>query len=225
MRIVAAILLLLCLFSPSLLQAHELTGTVQVILKGDKPKTDLTSVIVYLTADKDAARIPQSILKKEYVMGMKDKQIRPKIMAVPVGALVTFPNFDPIFHNLFSVSTPNDFDVGLYKGGASKEKTFESPGVVRIFCNVHPQMSATIVVTDTPYFTSTNKDGAFDLGDLPAGAFNLNAYAEEGQSTQKIEIKDAPLKVNMTINGRNFKKLPHKNKFGKDYVTDENEHY
>jgi plastocyanin len=225
MRIVAAILLFFCLLLPSLVQAYDLTGTVQVVLKGDKPKTDLSSVIVYLTVDKDAAKIPQAILKKEYVMGMKDKQIRPRAIAVPVGALVTFPNYDPIFHNLFSVSTPNDFDVGLYKGGASKEKTFEYPGVVRIFCNVHPQMSATIVVTDTPYFTTTSKDGSFDLGDLPAGSFNLSAYAEEGQTSQKIEIKDAPLKVNMTINGRNFKKLPHKNKFGKDYVTDENEHY
>lgn len=205
-------------------QAHVVSGKVQVTLKGDKPKSDLSSVIVYLSDPKGDVKIPPAILKKEYTMGMKGKQINPRALVVPVGATVSFPNLDPIFHNLFSVSAPNDFDLGLYKGGASKQQTFAAPGVVRVFCNVHPQMVATIVVSDTPYFTVASQDGTFTLGDVNTGTYTLNAYSEEGQTSQKIEMNDAPLKVMLSIDAKSFKRVAHKKKDGKDYSNDD-EHY
>lgn len=221
MRIVSAVLLILFAVS---LQAHEVSGKVQVTLKGDKPKTDLSSVIVYLSDPKGATKIPPALLKKEYTMGMKNKQINPHALVIPVGATVDFPNLDPIFHNLFSISAPNDFDLGLYKGGASKQKEFDAPGVVRVFCNVHPQMVSTIIVSDTPYFTVASKDGSFDLGNVDNGVFLLNAYSEEGQTSQKIEMNEAPLKVMLSIDAKSFKRVTHKKKDGKDYSNDD-EHY
>jgi plastocyanin len=203
------------------LEAHEVGGTVEVLLKGDKKKSDLSSVIVYLDQIQGDARITPAMLKNKFEMSTKNKQFFPRFLPIPLGAKVDFPNYDPIYHNLFSVSRPNDFDLGLYKGGASKSKTFESPGIVRVFCNVHPQMSATIVVCNTPYYGHADKSGKFSLGLIPWGIFELRAHSEEGQASQKIEVKDIPLNIKLTIDGRSFKKLPHKNKFGKDYSTDE----
>jgi len=203
--------------------AHDVSGTLEVILKGDKKKDDMSSAVVYLDEMKEAAAAPES--KKDFSMSTKDKELSPRAMAIPLGAKVVFPNYDPIFHNLFSVSAPNDFDLGLYKGGASKTHVFTKPGIVRVFCNVHPQMSATIVVANSSYFTNADKSGNFDLGQIPDGTYMLRAYSEEGQAEQKIQVSSAPLNVKLSIDGRNFKKLKHKNKFGKDYSTDENEKY
>lgn len=204
--------------------AHEISGTVEVLLKGGKKKTDLSTVVVYLSSAKDS-KIPDSVLKSNFLMETRNKQFIPQVLAVPVGATVNFPNDDSIFHNLFSVSAPNQFDLGLYKGGASKTNTFEAPGVVRVFCNVHPQMTATIVVTDTPYFTTADQNGSFSLGDIPDGSYELRAYTEEGQTSTKVEMNGAAVKLSLTVDASKYKKLPHKNKFGKDYSSDTNASY
>ena len=217
-------LAILLLFWTSLSAAHNVAGTVEVLLKGDKKKTDLSTVVIYLDEVKTAA-IPATVQKKDFSMETRNKQFGPRVLPVPLGARVNFPNFDNIFHNLFSVSRPNDFDLGLYKGGTSKTKVFESPGVVRVYCNVHPQMAATIVVANSPFFTTADKTGNFSLAAVPNGSYMLRAYTEEGQTEQKIEVGENPLKVKLAIDARNFKKIKHKNKLGKDYPTDENERY
>jgi plastocyanin len=200
-------------------QSHEVSGTVQILLKGEKKKTDLSAVVVYLDPVSEMeSRVSTS---KKFTMSTKNKQFSPRVLAVPIGAGVQFPNYDSIFHNIFSVSAPNQFDLGLYKGGSSKTQVFRQAGLVKVFCNVHPQMSATIVVASSPYYTIADKGGSFALGDIPNGTFHLRAYAEEGQSTQKLEVGNKPLVVEVTIDGRNFKKVKHKNKFGKDYKEDE----
>jgi plastocyanin len=218
-----SVLLLAFLIGAHICSAHEVSGTVEVTLKGDKPKSDLSSVVVYLDTLKESG--VSQVSNKKHVMSTKNKQLDPRVMAVPVGTKVDFPNYDPIFHNLFSVSAPNKFDLGLYKGGTSKSHSFASPGIVRVFCNVHPQMSATIVVANSPYLTSADKNGNFSLGEIPNGQYMIRAYTEEGQTEQKISIGDTPLKVKLHIDGKTFKKVKHKNKFGKDYTTDENEKY
>ena len=201
-------------------QAHDVSGTVEVLLKGGKRKTDLSSVIIYLDPVSQSS-IAEEALKKTFTMTTKNKQFSPRALAVPAGAKVQFPNFDSIFHNIFSVSSPNQFDLGLYKGGASKTQSFQQPGVVKVFCNVHPQMSATIVVSASPFYTIADQTGNFKLGDIPNGSFQLRAYTEEGQTLKKIDVGDKPVEVRLTIDGRSFKKLRHKNKFGKDYSSED----
>jgi hypothetical protein len=161
--------------------------------------------------------------RKPYEIATQNKQFTPRAIAVPAGATVAFPNNDPIFHNIFSVSPK--FDLGLSKAGETKKYTFQSPGISKIFCNVHPEMSATIVVSGTPYFTNADASGNYVLHDVAAGSYLLRAYAEEGQAEKKIDIGATPLTMNLTIDGRNYKKASHKNKFGKDYSTDEDERY
>ncbi len=218
-----AIVLSLILISNA--SAHEVFGTVEVILKGDKKKPDLSTVFVYLEPAVGNFKTPEDIIKRNYTMATKNKQFTPRSLAVPVGAGVQFPNFDSIFHNIFSVSAPNRFDLGLYKGGASKTQVFQQPGIVKVFCNVHPQMSATIVVAGTPFYTLADRQGNFTLGDIPIGSYQLRAYSDEGQAMKNITAGDKEVQVKLTIDGRSFKKARHKNKFGKDYSTDENERY
>lgn len=219
--LVFALLIFLCPF----VYANEVSGKVEIVLKGDKKKTDLDSTIVYLEQPGIKASIPQSELRKPYSIITKNKQFTPQAIAIPVGATVDFPNEDAIFHNIFSVSTPNQFDLGLYKGGSSKKHAFDSPGVVKVFCNVHPQMTATIVVVPTSFMVLTDKSGNFSFSDVPPGIYEIKAYADEGQAVQKIDIRENSIQVLLTVDGKNFKKVAHKNKFGKDYTTDENEKY
>jgi len=222
---VRSLTITLLIFLSSIVAANEVTGKVDIVLKGDKEKADLDSTIVYLQPNGGNADIPAAEVKKAYTVRMKNKQFAPQAIVIPVGATVDFPNDDAIYHNIFSVSAPNQFDLGLYKSGASESKTFSSPGEVKLFCNVHPQMTGTILVVQTPYYTLTDKEGNFSFSNVAPGVYDIKAYSEEGQTSQKIDIRQNSLKVILTIDGKNYKKLPHKNKFGKDYNTDENEKY
>ena len=91
----------------------------------------------------------------------------PRVVIVQTGAEVTFPNEDPILHNVFSNSPGNRFDLGHYGNSPGKTKRFDQPGLVRVFCNVHSSMSAHIVVVDSPYFTKPDRDGRFELDAVP----------------------------------------------------------
>jgi plastocyanin len=219
------LIITILIFWSSIVAANGVSGKVDIVLKGDKEKADLDSTLVYLEPNGGKAEIPSAEVKKVYTVTMKNKQFAPQAIVIPVGATVDFPNDDAIYHNIFSVSKPNQFDLGLYKSGASESKTFSAPGEVKIFCNVHPQMTGTIMVVQSPYYTMTDKDGNFSFSDVTPGLYVINAFSEEGQTSQKIDIRQNSIKVMLTIDGKNYKKLPHKNKFGKDYNTDENEKY
>jgi plastocyanin len=154
---------------------------------------------------------------------MKGKQFIPRVTVVPVGSTVAFPNQDPIFHNVFSVSGTNRFDLINYKRPESKSWRFEHPGLVRVYCNIHPQMSAAVYVVDTPFWTRAAKDGSFTIPDVPPGKYTLRAWHERGGETStEIEVpKTEPLSVKVALDATKHKKVQHKNKFGKDYSTSE----
>src|SRR5207302_9730738 len=82
----------------------------------------------------------------KFQMVTRGKMVIPHVLAIPVGSTVDFPNDDPISHNLFSLSSNNAFDLGLYRRGAGKSQRFDTPGLVNVYCNVHPNMSAVILV-------------------------------------------------------------------------------
>jgi len=122
--------------------------------------------------------IPPAVRAGEQTVDQKDKTFIPHILAIRTGATVDFPNFDPIFHNAFSNYDGKIFDVGLYPPGSSRSVNFSRPGVVRVFCNIHAAMSALIVVLNTPYFTTSRKDGMFELPAVPAGEYWLRIFHE-----------------------------------------------
>jgi hypothetical protein len=156
-------------------------------------------------------------------MTMKGKTFVPRVVVVAVGGAVDFPNEDPIFHNVFSVSGDNRFDLDLYKRPKSGSWTFQRPGVVRVYCNIHPQMSAVVVVRDNPYFAKAAQDGAFSIPDVPPGRYTLKAWNERAAEVGREIVVSAQgdVEAALTLDASSFKRVAHKNKFGKDYAGDE----
>ena len=197
--------------------AGTITGKVEMIDKGGRRATDLSDVIVYVDGPKAKGR------SERVTMAMKNKEFRPRVVAVPVGGAVDFPNEDPIFHNVFSVSGANRFDLDLYKRPKSGSWTFTAAGVARVYCNIHPQMSAVVLVRDNPYFTTVAADGSFTIDHVPAGKWQLKAWQERAPEVVQEVVVGADNKVTaqLTLDATQFRRAQHKNKFGKDYKTDE----
>jgi plastocyanin len=110
------------------------------------------------------------------VMDQRNLQFGPKVLVVPVGSTVEFPNNDRVFHNVFSFKDGKRFDLGLYPIGSRKLVQFEKAGVSRLFCNIHPQMAAYVVVVDSSYFAVSGDDGGFTLKGVPPGTYTYRAW-------------------------------------------------
>jgi plastocyanin len=106
----------------------------------------------------------------------QDRQFSPDMVVVPVGSTVSFPNLDAIFHNIFSLSKPRSFDLGNYPKGETRTVTFPVPGIVYVYCHLHPNMSATIVVSPTQWCVRANADGHFVLPAVPPGKYSVVAW-------------------------------------------------
>lgn len=108
----------------------------------------------------------------------KDRMFKPHLLVVPVGSVVSFPNDDPFFHNVFSLFNGRRFDLGLYEAGSSREVKFSREGVSYIFCNIHPQMSAVVIALATPLYDVADSTGAFSINSVPPGNFDLHVWIE-----------------------------------------------
>lgn len=157
-------------------------------------------------------------------MVQKNKTFSPHILPVISGTTVDFPNFDPIFHSAFSNYNGQIFDIGLYPPGTSRSVRFSREGVVRIFCNIHPQMSAAIVVLGTPWFDVSKVDGSFAIRDVPVGEYRLNFFHERAtdetlkQLSRGISISSDTVTIEpISISESGYLTIPHKNKYGHDY--------
>ena len=205
----------LCALVSSQLAAAAVNGKVMFLTKrGQRPVINET--LVWLEPAGKTWKKPAGT----FTMTTRSKAFLPHVMAVPAGSTITFPNEDPIAHNLFSLTPGNTFDLGLYRRGPGKAQKFESPGAVNVYCNVHPNMSAVVHVMSTPYYGFTDGEGNYSF-DVPAGKYRVNAWNEQGGSaTSDIEVK-ADGKIAgatlLTIDGRNARDAQHKNKFGQAY--------
>jgi plastocyanin len=197
--------------------AATVRGRIQVVDKGGKKVADVSDVVVYLDGVRAKPRPSRATVT------MKGKSFLPRVVAISVGGTVDFPNQDPIFHNVFSVSGENRFDLDLYKRPKSGSWTFQHPGIVRVYCNIHPQMHAVVVVRDNPYFTKAGADGSFVIEDVPAGKYELRAWHERaGEGSVEVTVgAQGETTAELTLDASTYKRLPHKNKFGKDYSGDE----
>jgi plastocyanin len=204
-----------CALFVSDLSAAAVNGKVMFLTKrGQSPVMNET--LVWLDAIGRAPKKPAM----SATMTTRSKAFVPHVLAVPVGSSISFPNEDPISHNLFSLSPGHTFDLGLYRKGPGKAQKFEAPGLVNIYCNVHPNMSAVVHVMDTPYYGFADANGNYSF-DVPPGKYKVTAWNEQGGSmSSDIEVRPDGKVAGatlLTIDGRNFRVVQHTNKNGQAY--------
>jgi len=161
-----------------------------------------------------------------FTMTQKDKAFHPRLLVIPVGSTVSFPNADPYFHNVFSLFNGRRFDLGLYQSGQTRTVAFSREGVSYIFCNIHPEMSAVILSLRTPYFASPDAEGAVTLHRVPEGTYRLEVWSELASPEALRSIsRVVKIDANATVLGKI--EIPvsseglgeHLNKFGQPYDT------
>jgi len=107
------------------------------------------------------------------ILDQRGLQFRPQVLAVLVGTTVEFPNRDNLYHNVFSYSQPKEFDLGRYPKDDSRSVTFDRPGIVRVYCDIHAHMHATVIVLQHPYFAVPHDDGEYAIPNVPDGTYTL----------------------------------------------------
>ena len=137
-----------------------------------KPYTLSEKAVVYLESDEPAKeKYPLPLVHR--VLEQRGLKFHPEVLPVLVGTTVDFPNGDNLFHNVFSYSQTKEFDLGRYPMGDSRSVVFDRPGVVRVYCDIHSQMNATILVLENPFFDSPDDDGSFTIAGVPEGKYRL----------------------------------------------------
>ncbi len=164
------------------------TGTVAIFKDGPagKPKADRSGVVVYLEGAMSIEMEDSLIAAPPAVHAIRqvNKVFTPAVSAVVRGTEVSFPNDDMIFHNVFSLSKAKRFDLGLYKSGTSKSITLTRPGIIDVYCNIHPEMAAKILVLDNPHFAVTGADGKFTIAGVAPGTYPYVAWQARGEAVR-----------------------------------------
>lgn len=172
----------------------SLTGTMEI---DGRAASGAYGLITLEPADgKARPRTP-----KRLVIEQRGREFLPRVMAVSVGSTVSFPNFDNVFHNVFSISPNAAFDLGIYKVGEARDYTFQKEGIVRIGCNLHANMSAYIAVVSAPAYVVTDEAGRFAFRRLAPGKYKLRAWSERSKApiTQDITIKAGKNEVTVGV--------------------------
>jgi plastocyanin len=192
-------------------------GNLAVLERGGKRATDVESAVVWLERTGPGTTRPTKI-----GIVTQEKEFTPRVVAVPIGSTVEFPNHDPFSHNVFSVSEEAKFDLGLYDRGEVRTARFDRPGIVRVYCNIHAKMAAYVIVRDNPWFAQPANDGSFSIADVPPGKYTLRAWHERGgESSTPLEVTGAaPPPVALRLDASNYKYRPHLNKLGKPYAPE-----
>lgn len=149
------------------------------------PVSELRHVVVYL---KDAPSTRVAPTKAE--IRQVNETFVPRAVAVTVGSEVSFPNGDAFYHNVFSLSRARTFDLGRYPSGQTRVVRVDKPGLIKVFCQIHSHMSASVMVFDHPWFAVPDESGTFELNDLPPGARRLAAWHERlGETTVTLQLE------------------------------------
>jgi plastocyanin len=151
------------------------------------------------------------------IMKQENKGFVPPVLVVPRGTTVQFPNLDAYFHNVFSVTPDNSFDLGSYRQGETKSVTMSRPGVVSVYCNMHPQMVGHILVVPNGNYVRAGKDGFFRISNVPVGHHRIVAWAPEARlASAEAEVSGAePVTVELEL--KRSRSGPHLKKDGLPY--------
>ena len=129
-------------------------------------------------------------------LDQKEGMFRPLVLPIVVGSTVDFPNNDGVFHNVFSYSKSNKFDLGRYPKGETRQNTFDTPGVVSVYCDIHAYMYATILVLDNPFYASPDEDGNYVIDNVPPGTYQLAFwYGKEKVDSRAVIVSGGKVSV------------------------------
>jgi plastocyanin len=147
-------------------------------------ESELENVVVYVER-MPASASPVEPRRGPFLVEQKGLAFEPHVLAVPKGSTVEFPNRDLVFHNVFSLSKAASFDLGRYPSGSAKSVRFDEPGLVKVFCHIHSDMAAIVLVLDNPFFTTPAKDGRYVLDGVPPGEYRVVAWHERARLIAK----------------------------------------
>jgi plastocyanin len=150
-----------------------------------RPLPEIRNVVVYLKDAPFRGTLPAG----HEVIRQENESFVPRVVAITRGSTVEFPNGDPFFHNVFSLSSAATFDLGRYPSGRSGSWHFTKPGLVKVYCHIHSHMSASILVLDHPFFVIPDLDGNFVLRNVPAGSYTVAGWHERvGERTHPVHV-------------------------------------
>jgi plastocyanin len=172
-------------------------GTIEGTVQGGPAGAGGT--VVWLTRAQGITPKPKPASRQ--IVVQRGKRFLPHVLVVPTGTEVAFVNEDKMFHNVFSLSRPNAFDLGLYGEGVSRTQVFSEPGPVRLLCNIHASMSAFVYVVDSPWYAQADAAGRFELRGIPPGEYVLHAWHETSArpSTQRVTLGEGRVTVAATV--------------------------
>jgi len=208
---------------PASLWAQDVSVTGRVVLEDAANLSPANSTVVWLVPISTPPDTSAPVAPMHAVLQQKNKTFEPHLLVVTKGSSVDFPNRDPWFHNVFSLFNGKRFDLGLYEAGSTRTVHFDREGVSYIFCNIHPEMSAVVVVLPSQYFATPNPQGDFSIASVPPGRYMLHIWNEHALAAtlqppaHEVQVSNASHAVG-TIRVRvTTASAPHKNKYGQDY--------
>jgi plastocyanin len=184
----AGLVMLALLLAPGVAaaEAGSVRGSVELALEGAL-LADVAPVVVYL----DGVEGPLQFEVPRRVPTVRQQQARfaPDFLVVTAGQTVSMPNDDAIYHNVFSYSKPNAFDLGVYPAGEARSVTLRHAGVVRTYCSIHESMTGTILVAPSPWHAIVSEAGRFELRGVPPGRYRLWVWsARLPHVSQLVEV-------------------------------------
>jgi plastocyanin len=205
-------------------QNQEVIMHFEVIRQGSKERAIDSSKVVAWLAPASGSIKPAAAPASPPRLVQKNKSFSPHLLAVPVGSVVEFPNRDPFFHNVFSLFEGKRFDLGLYEAGGMRLVHFDRAGTSYVFCNIHPEMSAVIVVVDTPYYGISDSAGDLAISDVPPGNYVLHVWSEGSSAeqlqalTRRVTVSEATHSLgNLRVMETPGLHLSHNNKYDQPY--------
>ena len=180
-RVTGTVKLTLANSAPSSASAYER----RAVGPRPKPQSEMKNVVIFFTDLPAAKAAPM-----QASIAQKDEQFSPHLVAVTAGSSVAFPNEDPFFHNVFSLSRGAAFNLGRYPSGSSRSRTFGRAGIIKVFCEIHSHMSAVVRVFDHGWFTVPADDGSYLMEGVPPGEHTLVAWHERiGERRERVTIR------------------------------------
>lgn len=193
----------------------SVAGRLLIQDAGNRTAQDVDQAVVWLTGDSTVSAPPDTV-----EMRTVNKEFQPRVVVVPLGSHVSFPNQDPFNHNVFARSDVATFDAGLYGRGEQRGHDMRVAGVAQIYCNVHARMGGFIVVQDSPYFTQPRPDGTFEITGVPQGRYVLHAWHDRADTTIAQEVlvsRRGVTGIRLTLDASQYKWKEHLDKDGKPY--------